>query len=131
MRRPLASCSGRNSRELSAGHLDNACHHGGQLIDNETPSFEAIAVVAAGVRLSGFAILVRPAFAFAIVFNCRTSSLVHSRRTIFLALAIFALGCFHGEASIKRAAADNLRKRCKSTVAPNTPKIWSSNRNGH
>jgi hypothetical protein len=100
---------------LGAGHFDDVyselVSNVGQLIDNETPSFEAIAVVAAGVRLSDFAILVTPAFAFAIVFNCRTSSLVHSRRIIFLALAIFAPGCFHGEVSIKRAAADNLIKK--------------------
>jgi hypothetical protein len=58
-----------------------------QLIDNETPNFAAITRVAAGVRLRDFAILVTPAFAFAIVFNCRASSLVHTRRAI-LVLAI-------------------------------------------
>src|SRR3982074_2111655 len=45
---------------------------------------------AAGVLFSDFDIFPTPALAFAIVFICRTSSLVHSRRTIFLALAIFA-----------------------------------------
>ena len=46
--------------------------------------------VAPGVLFSDFDIFPTPALAFAIVFICRTSSLVHSRRTIFLALAIFA-----------------------------------------
>ena len=59
-------------------------------VDKDTPSFVAMADVAPGVRLSAFAIFLTPALAFAIVFICRTSSLVHSRRTIFLALAIFA-----------------------------------------
>jgi hypothetical protein len=44
--------------------------------------------VAPGVLFSDFDIFPTPALAFAIVFICRTSSLVHSRRTI--ALAIFA-----------------------------------------
>src|ERR1700694_445607 len=46
--------------------------------------------VAPGVLFSDFDIFPTPALAFAIVFICRTSSLVHSRRTIFLALVIFA-----------------------------------------
>jgi hypothetical protein len=45
-------------------------------------------VVAPGVLFSDFAILRTPAFDFAIVFICRTSALVHSRRATFLALAI-------------------------------------------
>jgi hypothetical protein len=49
-----------------------------------------MAEVAPGVLLSAFAILLTPAFDFAIVFICRTSSFVHARRIIFLALAIFA-----------------------------------------
>ena len=44
--------------------------------------------VAPGVRFSDFDIFLTPALAFAIDFIWRTSSLVHSRRTIFLALAI-------------------------------------------
>jgi hypothetical protein len=59
-------------------------------VDKDTPSFVAMAEVAPGVRLSAFAIFWTPALAFAIDFICRTSSLVHARRTIFLALAIFA-----------------------------------------
>jgi hypothetical protein len=46
--------------------------------------------VAPGVRFSDFAIFVTPALALAIAFICRTSSLVHSRRTILLVLAIVA-----------------------------------------
>jgi hypothetical protein len=57
-------------------------------VDNDTPSFAAITCVAPGVRFSDLAIFVTPALALAIVFMCRTSSLVHSRRTIFLVLAI-------------------------------------------
>jgi hypothetical protein len=57
-------------------------------VDNDTPSFAAITCVAPGVRFSNLAIFVTPALALAIVFICRTSSLVHSRRTIFLVLAI-------------------------------------------
>jgi hypothetical protein len=57
-------------------------------VDNDTPSFAAITCVAPGVRFSDLAIFVTPALALAIVFICRTSSLVHSRRTIFLVLAI-------------------------------------------
>ena len=59
-------------------------------IDSETPSFVAIAAVAPGVLFSDLDIFLTPALAFAIVFICRTSSFVHSRRTIFLALAILA-----------------------------------------
>jgi hypothetical protein len=47
-------------------------------------------VVAPGVRLSAFAILATPDFAFAIVFIVRTSSFVHARRTTFLAFAILS-----------------------------------------
>jgi hypothetical protein len=59
-------------------------------VDKDTPSLVAMAEVAPGVLLSAFAIFLTPALAFAIVFICFTSSLVHARRTIFLALAIFA-----------------------------------------
>jgi hypothetical protein len=57
-------------------------------VDNDTPSFAAITCVAPGVRFSDLAIFVTPALALAIVFICRTSSLVHSRRAIFLGLTI-------------------------------------------
>jgi hypothetical protein len=58
-------------------------------IESETPSFAAITLVAPGVLFNDFKIFVTRALAFAIVFICRTSSLVHSRRTIFfLVLAI-------------------------------------------
>src|SRR5437762_14296181 len=50
-----------------------------------------MAAVAPGVRLSDFAVLFTAVFAFAIVFNCLTSSLVHERRT-FGVLAILFLG---------------------------------------
>ena len=59
-------------------------------VDSDTPSFAAITCVALGVRFSDLAIFVTPALALAIAFICRTSSLVHSRRTIFLVLAIVA-----------------------------------------
>jgi hypothetical protein len=57
-------------------------------VDNETPSFAAITVVAPGVRFNAFAILATPDFAFAIVFIVRTSFFVHARRTTFTAFAI-------------------------------------------
>jgi hypothetical protein len=60
-------------------------------VDSDTPSLAAITCVAPGVRFSDFAIFMTPALALAIAFICRTSSLVHSRRTIFfLVLAISA-----------------------------------------
>jgi hypothetical protein len=52
-------------------------------IDKDTPSLEAITVVAPGVLFKAFAIFATPDFAFAIVFICFTSCAVHSRRTIF------------------------------------------------
>jgi len=57
-------------------------------VDNDTPSFAAFTCVAPGVRFSDLAIFVTPALALAIVFICRISSLLHSRRAIFLVLAI-------------------------------------------
>ena len=59
-------------------------------VDSDTPSFAAITCVAPGVRFSDLAIFVTPALAFAMALICRTSSLVHSRRMIFLVLAIVA-----------------------------------------
>jgi len=50
----------------------------------DTPRFAAMTLVAPGERLNALAILVTPALAFAIVFNVRTSSLDHARRTTFL-----------------------------------------------
>ena len=50
-----------------------------------------MAVVAPGVLFNDFAIFVTPALAFAIIFICFTSALVHARRTAFLVfLAITA-----------------------------------------
>ena len=57
-------------------------------IDNDTPSFAAITLVAPGVRFSAFAILVTPDLALAIVFIVLISSFVHARRTTFFAFAI-------------------------------------------
>jgi hypothetical protein len=59
-------------------------------MDNDTPNFAAMTVVAPGVRFSAFAILMTPDLALAIVFIVRISSFVHARRTIFFALAILA-----------------------------------------
>ena len=58
-------------------------------MDNDTPSLAAITEVAPGVLFSDLDILVTPALDLAIFFSCLTSALVHSRRTIFFALAIF------------------------------------------
>jgi hypothetical protein len=94
--RPAAMSRTADHRIERAGHLDGPwpahfyVHAVQARVDNDTPSFVAMADVAPGVRLSAFAIFLTPALAFAIVFICRTSSLVHVRRTIFLALAIFA-----------------------------------------
>jgi hypothetical protein len=59
-------------------------------IDNETPSFAAITLVAPGVRFNFLAIFTTPDFPLAIVFIVRMSSFVHARRTTFLAFAILA-----------------------------------------
>jgi hypothetical protein len=55
----------------------------------ETPRFAAIAVVAPGVRFNALAILATPFFSLAIVFNVRTSSFDHARRTTFFLTANF------------------------------------------
>lgn len=60
-----------------------------QRVDNDTPSCAAFTVVAAGVRLRDFDILVTPAFALAIALSVRTSSLVQERLAAF-ALLLFA-----------------------------------------
>jgi hypothetical protein len=60
-------------------------------VSSDTPNNDARIIVAPGVLLSAFEILVTPAFDFAIVFNCFTSSLDHARRIValdFLAISI-------------------------------------------
>jgi hypothetical protein len=52
-------------------------------VSRDTPSIDALTIVAAFVRLRALDILFTPALAFAIVFKVRTSSLDHSRRTTF------------------------------------------------
>jgi hypothetical protein len=54
----------------------------------DTPRFAAITLVAPRVRFNALAILATPAFAFAIVFNVRTSSLDHARRITFFFFGI-------------------------------------------
>lgn len=56
-------------------------------VSSDTPNIDARTLVAAGVRFSFLAIFVRPTFCLASDFISRTSSLVHSRRTIFFFLA--------------------------------------------
>jgi hypothetical protein len=55
------------------------------LVASETPSVWALYAVAATVRFNAFEILATPVFFFANDFNSRTSALVHSRLTDFLA----------------------------------------------
>jgi hypothetical protein len=55
----------------------------------DTPRLPAMTVVAPGVRFNALAILVTPFFSLAIVFNVRTSSFDHARRTTFFFLANF------------------------------------------
>jgi len=50
-------------------------------VSNDTPNIDALAIVAAAVRFNVLDILFTPAFDFAIVFNVRTSSRDHTRRT--------------------------------------------------
>jgi hypothetical protein len=57
---------------------------------SDTPSFAAITLVAPGERFKALAILVTPCLSFAIVFNVRTSSFNHARRTSFFFFAISA-----------------------------------------
>jgi len=47
----------------------------------DTLNDDALAIVAATVRFNALDILFTPAFDFAIVFNARTSSFDHARRT--------------------------------------------------
>jgi hypothetical protein len=53
----------------------------------DTPRFAAITLVAPGERFKILAILVTPCLSLAIVFNVRTSSFDHARRTNFFFLA--------------------------------------------
>jgi hypothetical protein len=57
-------------------------------VSSDTLSIDALAIVAAFVRFNALDILFAPALAFAIVFNVRTSSFDHERRTIFFFLAM-------------------------------------------
>jgi hypothetical protein len=60
----------------------------------DTPRFAAITLVAPGERFNALDILFTPTLAFAIVFNVRTSSFDHARRTsFFVFLAIIAPLC--------------------------------------
>jgi hypothetical protein len=52
-------------------------------VSSDTLSIDALAIVAAFVRLSALDILFTPDFDLAIVFNVRTSSFDHERRTTF------------------------------------------------
>jgi hypothetical protein len=62
--------------------------HGRVLRD--TPRFAAITLVAPIERFNALAILVTPCLSLAIVFNVRTSSFDHARRTTFFFLANLA-----------------------------------------
>jgi hypothetical protein len=55
------------------------------LVSSDTPSVWALYAVAAAVRFNALEILATPVFFFANDFNSRTSALVHSRLTDFLA----------------------------------------------
>jgi hypothetical protein len=55
----------------------------------DTPRLPAMTVVAPAVRFNALAILVTPCLSLAIVFNVRTSSFDHARRTTFFFLANF------------------------------------------
>jgi hypothetical protein len=54
----------------------------------DTPRFAAMTVVAPCERFNAFAIFVTPFFSLAIVFNVRTSSFDHARRTTFFFFGI-------------------------------------------
>ena len=84
-------------------------------MDNDTPSLAAITEVAPGVLFSDLDILVTPALDLAIVFSCLTSALVHSRRTIFFALAIFYSGlCKAG--LVRQDNGNRMTKRCACAI---------------
>jgi len=53
-------------------------------VSNDRFNIDALTFVAATVRFNALEILFAPALDFAIVFNVRTSSFDHVRRTIFL-----------------------------------------------
>jgi hypothetical protein len=61
----------------------------------DIPSFAAFTEVAPGERFNAFAIFATPAFDFAIVFNERTSSFDHARRTSVF-FFIIAPNCWSG-----------------------------------
>jgi hypothetical protein len=68
---------------------------------NDISRFAAITLVAPMVRFNALAIFLTPFFSLAIVFNVRTSSFDHARRTTFLFLANFRFlfesrGFYHG-----------------------------------
>jgi hypothetical protein len=70
-------------------------------VSGDTPSIDALTIVAAFVRLRALDILFTPALAFAIVFKVRTSSLDHARRTTFF-LANFNSSFERGRSSNTR-----------------------------
>jgi hypothetical protein len=59
-------------------------------VSSDTLRIDALAIVAAFVRFNALDILFGPALAFAIVFNVRTSSFDHGRRTVVFFLAMSA-----------------------------------------
>jgi hypothetical protein len=59
-------------------------------VSNDTPSFDALTIVAPIVRFNALAIFATPFLSFAIDLNVRTSSFDHARRTTFFFLAILA-----------------------------------------
>jgi hypothetical protein len=57
-------------------------------VSNDTPSIDALTIVAAIVRFNALEILFTPALDFAIVCNVRTSSFVQARLITFLAISV-------------------------------------------
>lgn len=71
----------------------------------------ALTLVAPGVLLSALEILVTPALAFAIVLSRLTSSLLHSRRTIFFLVFLAISAPSFGSGLLSRQIALTMTER--------------------
>jgi hypothetical protein len=79
-------------------------------VSNDTPSFDALTIVAPLVRFNALDILFAPALDFAIVFNVRTSVAVHGRLTTLFFLAKFRFLFFRKRGCITAHSVCNARR---------------------
>jgi hypothetical protein len=84
------------TNKAAGGQLESQFH---PRMLNDTPRFTAIPRVALTVRFNALAIFLTPCLSRAIDLNNRNSSLVHARRTTFLAISnplFLRAGFYHG-----------------------------------